>query len=106
MDITIGANGYNVRPLNYSISNNSTVSSAYIDSVKKSGNTANIRATAPVKYPNAQLVPGSLEAAKSIEANKAYNQIASSFGSAVTAYDKAGAGTGYGLLGSQFDTYA
>jgi hypothetical protein len=99
-----------VRPMNYSVKNQSDVSSAYTEStkgVKKTGTFPNIGAVNPVQYPNAQVtaVDPTEKLAKAQSVSRDMNEIASEFTGTATGYNSASQSYGYDTIGSTIDVY-
>ena len=107
MAVSIGGIGaYNqftyVRPMNYSVKNQSDVSDAYSEEVSSLGESGLVN---PVGYPNAQAEPVSPVASR-ISAQKAgeqSNELAAQFSGSVTGYGSDSQGLSYGMTGSNFD---
>ena len=98
---------YQVRPMNYALSNQAPVSDVY-DEHKQ---VDNISTVAPVVYPNAQEVKVGEVAStdgkdESMKVNQQFNQIASKFGTDTIGYGRNMAAQTYGQLGSSFDAFA
>ena len=98
---------YQVRPMNYALSNQAPVSDVY-DEHKQ---VDNISTVAPVVYPNAQEVKVGEVAStdgkdESMKVNQQFNQIASKFGTDTIGYGRDMAAQTYGQLGSSFDAFA
>lgn len=87
--------GLSVRPMNYAIDNFSRFSDAYSKSVKAASRENRVGAVAPVSYPNA-----------TVEANQAYNAVASNFENQTIGYSAQSTALQYGQTGSNFDMYA
>ncbi len=98
---------YQVKPMNYAVSNQAKVSDVY-DEHKQVDNIATV---APVVYPNAQEVKVGEVASTdgkedSMKINQQFNQIASKFGSNTVGYGRDMAAQSYGQVGSSFDAFA
>ena len=94
---------------NYSLNNQSAVSSVYQKAVNapKSTDTKNtVDLINPVQYPNADLVPKTRDTESVQAADAAFNQVAAGFGANITGYGADAAGAMYAMLGSQFDAFA
>ena len=94
---------------NYSLNNQSAVSSVYQKAVNapKSTDTKNtVDLINPIQYPNADLVPKTRDTEAVQATDAAFNQVAAGFGSAVTGYGADAAGAMYAMVGSQFDAFA
>lgn len=94
-----------IRPQNYSVTNQSAVSSVYEESVQQAG--ALVGGAQPVQYPNAQIAEQAVshvQASQKME--QAYNAIASAFEGTTTSYQGDMQGSGYAMIGSQIDVYA
>jgi hypothetical protein len=93
------------RPMAYALQNNSQVSSSFEDSMKIA--QGGVTPPSPVSYPTAQIETNRINQAEaSQETNRAYNQIASSFGSAATTYDANSQSFAYATVGSNIDLFA
>ena len=116
MNLAIGAiNAYSgisaIRPLNYSVTNQSEVSSTSKESAQDAmsiGAFPNIDAVNPVQYPNAQSIAvdpmKKLEQTQSV--SKDLNEIASGFTGIATGYGSDSKSYGYQMIGSTIDIYA
>ncbi len=92
-----------IKPQNYSLSNNSEVSSAY--EASRANETSGIGAVDPVQYPNATAQSKSSAMVASSKMESAFNDIASSYEGMTTAYDPEGNGLQYDILGSNVDVF-
>lgn len=108
MALSIGG----LRPMNYALSNASSFSDAYVNSVKQNepaSTLGNIGAVIPVAYPNAEVVDPDKaveQMRKSQTANRAFNDVASGFSGSSTGYNSSSSSYGYEMLGSTFDMFA
>ncbi len=98
-----------IRPLEYSIDNQTQTSDAYSDSLRTTDEAA-VDAVSPVFYPDAQEVPSISTAAELdtdaiTQASMAYNKIAEGFAGTVTSYTAGGESAGYQTVGSGLDIY-
>ena len=107
MAISIGGMGaYNrltyVRPMNYSVKNQSDVSDAYTQEVSSLGESGLVD---PVGYPNAQTEPVSPAAsnASKQKMDGQFNALAAQFSGSVIGYGSNSQGLSYGITGSNFD---
>lgn len=90
------------QPLNYALSNNSEVSSAYAQSVLQPSEVAGaVDPVSPVGYPNAQRI--STKKMDPVETNAMFNEVAKSFGGGVTGYGSKGMGSTYNTVGQNID---
>lgn len=113
MALSVGGlnNNYSVvRPMNYSVENNSKVSDAYTQSVEQTsrvGSFSDVLAVQPVGYANAQIAKvdpmAQLEQAK--KAGQEFNQIASGFSGMTTGYTSSRTAAGYEMIGSNVDLF-
>lgn len=91
----------------YSIDNESSISSAYRDSIKNTVTPEGVLGPAPVQYASRRM---NLSSVDSLTANqrmtRAYNDIASTFGGVNTSYNKNVEASGYNLVGMGFDAFA
>lgn len=100
-----------VRPMNYSVQNQSEVSAAYTESTKEAksvGTFPSIRNVDPVQYANANVVSVDPmeKLAKTQSVSKDLNAIASGFSGAITGYGSDSQSYGYQMVGSTLDLYA
>lgn len=100
-----------VRPMNYSVRNQSEVSSAYTESVKETQNAGtfpSIGTVNPVAYPDATVSAADSTArlAKAQSTNRELNSIASGFSGIMTGYGNDSQSYGYEMIGSTIDYYA
>ncbi|MCR5770766.1 MAG: hypothetical protein K6G87_05950 [Butyrivibrio sp.] len=90
------------QPLNYALSNNSEVSSAYAQSVQQPSEVASaVDPVSPVGYPNAQKINASK--LDPVEASAMFNEVAESFGGSITGYGSKGTGSTYNTIGQNID---
>ena len=92
----------------YALDNLSDISNAFVESAKSSGATGDVQAAPPVQYANAKNISiGQTAKAENVKrVSQAYNAIAEAFSGINTSYGADSVGTGYSLVGSQFDAYA
>lgn len=111
MSMSIGGVGaysmYQVKPMNYALSNEAPVSDVYDKHKQVDG----IATAAPVVYPNAQEVKAGEIASTdakddSIKVSQQYNQIANKFAGTTTGYGRDMGGMSYSQVGSSFDAFA
>lgn len=97
-----------VKPMNYSLSNNSKVSDAYTESIGKTSDVNDIEITKPVSYANAKatLVDPTEKLKGVLQATKAYNSVADGFSGAITGYGNDSTPSVYSTTGSNIDIYA
>ncbi len=95
-----------VKPMNYSVENQSEVSDVY--NAMATTPTQGIDSVSPVMYPNAQAQATSpvAQAEAAVKADKAFNDIASSFAGSSTGYDSAMAANSYSMVGANIDLLA
>ena len=90
------------QPLNYALSNNSEVSTAYAQAVQRPAEVASaIDPVSPVGYPNAQKI--SAKKLDPVGTSAMFNEVAKSFGTSVTGYGSKGAGSTYNTIGQNID---
>lgn len=90
----------------YQIKNDSEVSDAYIQSEKINGPSGAVEPSSPVQYSTAQIETNRIQGeADSVNANKAYNQLAFTFNGS-TGYDSTSSATSYGMVGQNIDVFA
>ena len=112
MGISAVGSGYNVEPLNYSITNKSEFSDAYNESVKNSAGSKSVGIVTPVRYPNAQGRSGKASKndmtsrLENASKEQAFTRLAASYGSATTSYSGSGAGMSYSMVGNTIDLFA
>ncbi|MCR5654792.1 MAG: hypothetical protein K6G07_04050 [Lachnospiraceae bacterium] len=100
-----------IKPLEYTLSNQSDTSQAFKESLK-STNPGAVSATKPVRYADAQAYATPTYAAVAHYANaqkvsQAFNEIARSYAGLSTGYSNQGDSTAYSaMVGSLFDAYA
>lgn len=98
------------KPMSYQVSNQSSVSSSFEDSMAVTSANA-VEAAAPVQYANAQAVSSTAPVdqtealEKTQQVTKDYNDIASTFGGN-TGYDASMRASSYQTVGQGFDVYA
>lgn len=94
-------------PQAYSVENQSEVSDSFVEAMKGVAGTNRVDAAPPVQYANASVSTNRVtQLHKNQEANKAYNDLASSFGGAAVSYGASRQAAGYEVLGGQFDSFA
>ena len=93
-----------VKPMNYSVENQSEVSDVY--NAMATTPTQGIDSVSPVIYPNAQATSSVAQAEAAVKADKAFNDIASSFAGSSTGYDSAMAANSYSMVGANIDLLA
>jgi hypothetical protein len=96
--------------MNYTVKNQSEVSSAYAESVKQVENTgifSDIGSVTPVRYPNAQEFSVNLtdRLAKAQSVSRDMNEIASEFAGTTTGYSSDRQSSNYQMIGSVIDEY-
>lgn len=90
------------QPLNYALTNNSEVSSAYAQSVKRPSEVSGtIDPVSPVGYPNAQKI--TRKKLDPTEASAMFNEVAKSFNGSITGYGSKGTGNSYNTIGQNID---
>lgn len=95
-----------VKPLNYALTNQAAVSSAYENSLQRGGN---IRPASPVSYPNARTVSLGEQAErirKAKNSDQEYQTIAERFKGTAASYQRDLGVQAYSLIGSTFDAIA
>ena len=100
-----------VQPMNYAVSNQSEVSSAYQESLNQvAGTTAflGIHGASPVQYANAQYarVDSTAQVQRAQEVNRELNTVAAGFEGQSVGYQQDSTSYGYQMLGSILDLYA
>ena len=111
MSLSVGAIGSfgqltAVKPLNYALTNQSAVSSAYENSLQSGGD---IRPASPVSYPNARTVSLGEQAErirKARNSDQGYQAIAEHFKGTAASYQRDMGVQTYSLTGSSFDAIA
>lgn len=98
-----------VRNTNYTVSNESEVSSAYTERIRSGAGAADgIEPVNPVTYPNAEVTAANrvkqLDAA--VDADKAYNDLAERFSGTTTSYGADSSAGQYSMVGQNIDVYA
>ena len=94
-------------PQAYNVENQSEVSDSFIEAMRGAGYANRVDAAAPVQYATASVSTNRIEQLhKNQEANKAYNDLAASFGGAAVSYGASSQANGYAVLGGQFDSFA
>jgi hypothetical protein len=100
-----------VKPMNYTVENDSQVSEAYTKSVGQTQGTGTFQPvdlTSPVVYANAKAYSvdstAQLEAARKV--GQQYNEIAAGFSGTATGYDSGSQSFSYQMVGNNFDMYA
>lgn len=105
-----GGSMISMQAQNYTVGNQSSVSSAYEESVKQMqgvGAGSSVESTSPVRYPNAQLVENKMAQVKEAQQmGRAYNDIAATFEGNPSSYGADRKGNSYALLGANIDVYA
>lgn len=90
------------QPLNYALSNNSEVSTAYAQAVQEPTQVASaIDPVSPVGYPNAQKI--TTKKLDPVETSAMFNEVAKSFAGSVTGYGSTGTGSTYNTVGQNID---
>ena len=97
-----------VRPMQYTVQNQSEVSAAYEASIEASA-VSDVKAASPVQYANAQIVKEpsvpAIDTKQLTAVNQSFNQIAERFAGASTGYASSGAPQSYDVIGSSFDAF-
>lgn len=116
MALSIGSLGANTgitttRPMNYTVENNSEVSSSYAEAMQNvdaAGALSDIDVVSPVGYANAQkqTVDPTMKMQQSQDVNAKFNAVASQFAGTVTGYGSDSNSFGYALIGSNLDLLA
>ncbi|MCR5452554.1 MAG: hypothetical protein K6F00_08010 [Lachnospiraceae bacterium] len=104
---SVGSVSY-VSPVNnsFKIDNNSQVSDAYKKSVEKSDGTGRVDPVDPVMYANASMKTQTVDKTEDVlRTDKAFADIARSFGSATTGYNSSAAASNYSMAGAGFDAF-
>lgn len=101
----------NVQAMNYTVSNQSEVSSAYQESAKQVTGTLafpGIYGATPVQYANAQYarVDSTAQVQRAQEVNRELNTVAAGFEGQSVGYQPDSTSYGYQMLGSILDLYA
>jgi len=94
---------------NYSISNQSQVSSVYKkEAAQGVGKAGKVDATSPVMYPNADVkaVDSVTAAEDEIKTENSFNDVAAKFQGAMTAYNMDATASAYGMTGSTINLFA
>ena len=94
-------------PQAYTVENESEVSDSFVESLRGAGYSNRVDAVSPVQYATANVSVNRIEQLqKNQETNKAYNDLAASFGGVSVAYGNASQSLGYSVVGSMFDSFA
>lgn len=94
-------------PQAYSVENQSEVSDSFVEAMQGAGALNRVDAAPPVQYANASVTTNRIEQLhKNQEANKAYNDLASSFNGVNVSYGASRQAAGYEILGGSFDSFA
>ena len=94
-------------PQAYTVENQSEVSDSFVEAMRGAGYANRVDATAPVQYATASVTTNRIEQLqRNQEANKAYNDLAASFGGVNVSYGAGRQAENYAVLGSQFDAFA
>lgn len=94
---------------NYSLSNQSQVSSVYKkDATKGVSQTGKVGSASPVVYPNADVKAADsvAKAEDEIKAENSFNSVAAKFQGAMTAYNMDAIASAYGMSGSTINLFA
>lgn len=94
---------------NYSLSNQSQVSSVYKkDAAKGVSQTGKVGSASPVVYPNADVKAADsvAKAEDEIKAENSFNSVAAKFQGAMTAYNMDAIASAYGMSGSTINLFA
>lgn len=91
-----------VQPLNYRLSNESVVSAAYMEAVKRSGGPGDkVLPVDPVAYPDSKKVP--LKSSDKLRTDAMFNAVAGTFDGEVTGYERNGSSSSYSTAGAHID---
>ena len=94
-------------PQAYRVENRSEVSDSFVEAMRGAEYANRVDAAAPVQYATANVTTSRIEMLqKSQEANKAYNDLAASFGGVNISYGTGRQAESYAVIGSQFDAFA
>lgn len=94
-------------PQAYTVENQSEVSDSFVEAMRGMGYANRVDAAAPVQYATASVSTNRIEMLqKNQEANKAYNDLAASFGGVSVSYGSARQAESYAVIGSRFDAFA
>lgn len=94
---------------NYSLSNQSQVSSVYKkEATKGVSQTGKVGSASPVMYPNADVKAADTvaKAEDEIKAENSFNSVAAKFQGAMTAYNMDATASAYGMSGSTINLFA
>lgn len=94
---------------NYSLSNQSQVSSVYKkEATKGVSQTGKVGSASPVMYPNADVKAADsvAKAEDEIKAENSFNSVAAKFQGAMTAYNMDATASAYGMSGSTINLFA
>ena len=94
-------------PQAYTVENQSEVSGSFVEAMRGAGYANRVDAAAPVQYATANVTTNRIEQLqRTQEANKAYKDLAASFGGVNVSYGAGRQAEGYAVLGGQFDAFA
>ena len=94
-------------PQAYTVENQSEVSDSFVEAMNSVGYANRVDAASPVQYATASVTTNRVEQLqKNQEANKAYNDLAASFGGTAAFYGAGRQAESYAVLGGQFDAFA
>ncbi len=96
-----------IRPLNYSVDNESNASAGYSESIRRTSGKYTVGASRPVAYADAQTVSAGPKKGsdKAREIEQAFNKIASDHYGETTSYGPRGEAFGYEAEGRVFDVF-
>lgn len=94
-----------VKPMNYSIDNQSITSTSFVEAMKGLSGSESVGVVSPVRYPNAEYVSPLEKADRTMKMSAAYNDIAETIEGTSVEYNRSGEASGYEMLGRSVDFY-